>query len=285
MTRFLAPLALGVVLGGSAAWFALRPPTSGSTPVVNHGTPVVAWSWRDSATPPALAPAPASAAIAAWQALRAPGGAPADFARRADALRVLLVRLPSTGFPRLLDGFGDGKLSDDDRALRQIAFAAWTESDHASAAAWSAAKPDLRYLARQALAAWSVRDPRAAAAWACALSDEPAARFFAALALPALALRDSAAALALASSRGDAFLDEVLPGLLGTLARSDPASAFRIYGPRLWKNGKGIWRLREALGEWAARDPAAALAWIAAQPRQNDDQTGRWLGELAPDGP
>ena len=283
MSRFLAPLALGLVLGGATAWFV--PSHSRPSPILNRQSSIINnWSWRDSPTPPALAADSAATAIAAWQALHAADGSPADFATRAEVLRVLLVRLPATAFPRLLDPLVGAGLSEDDRALRQIAFSAWIESDPASATAWAAAGPDRQDLARLALLAWSERDPRAAAAWACALPDETSARRLAALALPVLAALDAGQALALASARGDAFLDEVLPAMLATLAKSDPASALRTYGPRLWKNGNGLWRLREALGEWTARDPAAAIAWVVAQPGGHDGEIGRWLGELAGSG-
>ncbi len=287
MSRLLAPLALGLVLGGSATWFATRLRSSTSdTPFINQQSSILsAWSWRDSATPPTLAADAASTAISAWLTLRSPDGSPAAFSTRADALRALLVRLPAAAFSRVLDQLGDTKLSDDDRALRQIAFSAWTEADPAAAATWAVANPDRQAFASQALLAWSARDHQTAAAWACTLSDETIARRLATLALPPLAARDASQALALASARGDAFLDAVLPALLATLAKSDPASALRTYGPRLWKNGDGFWQLRDSLGAWTMRDPAAALTWIYAQPGRRDGQISRWIGELAPDGP
>ncbi|MEY4489403.1 MAG: hypothetical protein RIQ79_1911 [Verrucomicrobiota bacterium] len=287
--KVIAPLALGLALGATAAWFVPHPSASGQS-AAHSAPPAVptapfalpSWSWRESATPPTLAADSASSAIVAWHALRAPDGRPADFATRADALRALLLRLPLTSFPRFLAPLVGAKLSEDDRSLRQIAFSTWIESDPSSAATWALASgPDQQDLARQAVSTWSSRDPRAAAVWACALPDQETARRFAALTLPALAALDSTQALALASARGDAFLDQLLPDLLTTLAKTDPATALRTYGPRVWKNGGGFWRLRQPLGEWAARDPAAAIAWIVAQPSKDRGEMGQWLGELA----
>ncbi len=283
MSPALPLFSLGLLLGGSAVWFGLRPADPApAIPVVSGPVVVPAWSWRDSAGPAVLSADTAAAAITAWLDLHGPDGSPAGFALRADSLRALLVRLPVAEFPRLLTPLAKDLRASDERRLRQIAFDAWLGRDPAAAARWAATSGrDTIELARQAVRAWARLDAAAAAEWACALRDEKIAHALAGEALGILAEGDSARALSLAATQGQDFLDKILPTLIAPLAKADPAAALRTYGPRLWKKGRGFWELREPLAAWTARDPAAALAWIVAQPRSSDGELSNWLGNLA----
>ena len=264
----LRPLALGLLLGGAAAWFARRPaaphPNSGlSSP---HLTSPPPWSWRDSDTPPPIPTTFVAPSISAWLSLRSPGGAPADFATRAAALRALLVRLPPTGFPALLDALARSTRDDDALFLRE-AFDNWAALDAPAAARWAVSRGAASLdFARDALRLWIAQDASAAAAWVCALPDKDMAARLAGPALSALAEKDPARALALARSRGESFRISALSGIIETLGRADPAGAVRTYGPELWLGGAGIYMLRGPLTAWVKQDPAGALAWLVAQP-------------------
>jgi hypothetical protein len=278
----LSLFALGLVLGASATGFLVRPGLAPSASTPSGPVTLPAWSWRETVSPPALAPDTIGPALAAWRTLRAADGSPAAYPLRAQALRALLARLPAEAFPRLLATFA-GTVPPDDARLRQIAFDRWVELDAPAATRWAAsAGKNLRHLARQSALAWAALDAPAAAAWVCALSDPEAARELARFVLPALAETDVSAALALAGSRDDAFREAVLPSLLEPLAKADPATALRTYGPTLWKNGQGFWQLRDTISEWSRRDPAAALAWLTAQPTGDQaDQLSHWISTLA----
>ncbi len=281
-------LGLGLLLGATATWLATRPSSASST-ADNNITPadpitLPSWSWRASATPAPLAADTASAAIAAWLDLRAPDGAPAAFAARADSLRALLARLPAADFPRLLTPLA-ALTTPEDRRLLQGAFEIWVEHDPAAAARWAGDLPespglDHLGLAHRAAREWAKIDTLAAATWACSLPDDARARSLARGLLPILAEKDSARALALATARGEEFLDAILSALMEPLAKTDPGAALRAYGPRLWKNGDGFWPLRETFAAWVTHEPSAAVAWLLAQPRRNDDELSNWLGNL-----
>ncbi len=265
----LRPLALGLLLGGAAAWLVLRfsdsvpsgPPDSGA--LLPAPPP---WSWRDTPTPPLLAPASVALSISAWLSLRSPDGAPADFASRAAALRALLVRLPATGFPTLVDSLARSTRDDDTLFLRET-FDSWAALDAPAAARWAAARGAASLdFARDALRLWIAQDPSAAAAWVCALPDKDMAARLAGPALSALAEKDPARALALARSRGESFRLSALSGIVEALGRADPAGTVRTYGPELWLGGAGLYTLRGPLTAWVNQDPAGALAWLVAQP-------------------
>ena len=224
----LAAFVFGSVFGAAAAWLFLRPSA------LPH--PVSAAS---SDLPAPRSPHPA---LSAWLSQTSP------YSERADTLRALLLDLPTASFPRLLDPLA-ARSTREDRRLFQIAFDLFVERDPQAAARWSVALHaasglDVPALARQALSAWARLDPDAATRWACALPDEKLSRKIAGVALAALAERDPARALAIATSASDAFRAEVVPELFDALARTDPGSALRNYGPLLWKQGRGFYQLR-----------------------------------------
>jgi hypothetical protein len=287
MSRYIAPLALGLALGAAAGWFAPRPSSSGLlAPGSSHLAPpspitLPAWPWRVSNTPPALPANDASSAIAAWSSQRGAGGRAADFATRADSLHSLLVRLPPEAFPRLLATLSSDR-SPAGLRLLDIGFDAWVDADPAAATRWSAsAKPALDELADRGIRAWSSLDAEGAAAWACTLPASDLATRLAGRALAALAKKNPARALALANSRDDDFRAAVFSGIIGPLGEADPAAAVQAYGPLIWKNGDGFSTLREVLGAWAKRDPAAALAWLSAQPQDSSFMLSYRVAELA----
>ena len=289
--------AVGLALGGAATWLALSPgasdPAGGggsgdsasATSLARGPVVVPAWAWRDSATPPPLAPDIAGAAIVAWADLRSPDGSPADYATRVSHLRALLVRLPADAFPRLLDTLSRTD-TEDDRTLRRLAFDAWTTQDAPAAARWAVGHwKKSRELAHGAVSIWASQDALAAATWACALPDDEVARRLAPIALAALAEKDSARALALAGSRDPAFREAVLQAILAPLAKADPAGTVRAYAPELWKNGRGFWAMRETIEAWMKKDAPAALAWLVAQPRGNNHELSNWFQNLGGDSP
>jgi hypothetical protein len=273
----LLGLALGSAIGAATGVLILRHSSPAPAPIINHPSSIINnWSWRDPAPPPRLTDTSrADAALAAWLALRASDGGPADFATRAASLRALLLRLPPASFPRLLDRVSAAKDLPEAETLRNIAFRAWIELDPAAAARWAATHPELRDLLGVALDAWSAIDPRAAATWTCLLPDEKQATGLAYYILPALAEIDASAAIALATSRGESFRQTLLPGVLAVLAQHDPAATMRTHGPAVWNGGKGFFQLQKALGAWADRDPAAVIAWVLAQPAPDYDPTGQ----------
>jgi hypothetical protein len=271
MSPALRVLALGLLLGATATWFALRPSdraTSDSAPIINHQSLIINnWSWRDSDTPPPLPAASVAPSISAWLALRAPDGSPADFATRASALRALLVRLPSAGFSALVDALVRSTRDEDALFLRE-AFDNWAALDAPAAARWAASRGTASLaFARDAVRLWIAQDPSTAAAFACSVDDETIAASLAGPPLAALAEKDPARALALARSRGESFRISALSGIVETLGRADPAGTVRTYGPELWRGGSGLHMLRGPLTAWVKQDPAAALAWLVSQPR------------------
>lgn len=286
--RLIAPsLLLGLALGTAAAavWFATRPSASDllatrySLPTTSPSAPA-SWSWRDSDTPPPLPAASVTPAIAAWLAQRSPDGAPADFATRATSLRALLVRLPSTGFPGLADALSRSTRDEDPRLLRE-AFNTWAALDAPAATRWAAGQGSRSLdLAHDAVRLWAAQDAPAAAAWLSALADENMAARLAPPALAALAEKDPARALALARSRGQSFLVSALSGIVNTLGRADPSGTVRTYGPDLWLNGGGLYMLREPLTAWVNKNPAAALAWLVAQPRDPRYSPFGWINSF-----
>lgn len=252
-------LCLGLLLGSAATWFTLRPVA------------------RDPAAASLahLIPDPTAAAIAAWLDLRSDSTPPTTLARRAETLRALLVHLPEADFPRLLKPLS-ARDHPDDRHLLSVAFDTWADRYPAAATRWAGALTDapgldVVGLARYAALAWAKLEPLAAATWACALPDEARSLAFAKLLLPLLAEKDPAAALALAAARSETLLDQLLPTLIKTLAKTDPAGALQTYGARLWKKGKGWYDLLEPIRDWTRRDPAAAMSWVLTQPFNDRD--------------
>ena len=256
---------VGIALGGLTVWrfpslFAAdsgRPrPAPAAAPA---NVQLATWDWHASATPPPLADAAARAAIAAWVGLRGPDGKPADFATRAHALHALLAYLPNEAYPRLLSALLPHSGADD-RDLLGIVFNLYAEHDPAGAARWALAAPEgdnfsPRWQATLAVQSWAARDASAASAWVRSLGD------------PGL-MRDLAALL------------------LAELAKTDPISALQAYGPQLWDKGQGFYAMTEPLANWAKRDPAAALAWLVAQPIRSgsDHQRSWWIRQItAPD--
>jgi len=280
MKPFLPALLLGLALGSGATWLALSRSAPAAAPIINHKSSIIHnWSWRDSPTPPALVPELVAPAIQAWANLRAPDGSPASYPARASALRVLLSRLSPADFPRLFAVLPPPD-SEPHRRLRQIAYDGWIAVDAPAAARWAAtAGKPFSDLVRQATRAWSDLDPAAAAAWACALPDRELAATLAREALLVLARSAPERALALANSRDDAFRAAVLP--VDILAQGDPATAVQALAPGAWNNGSGFEQLRESIRAWALKDPAAALAWLAKQPRNSHSDAPRWVARLA----
>lgn len=287
MSSPLPFLGLGLLLGGSATWFALRPPAADASAALAPAAPVTlaAWSWRDSGTPPLLARNSATSAVSAWLALRGPDGRPADYATRVASLRALLLQLPADAFPRLVEGLSRSG-QDDDLRLRRIAFSAWTTHDAPAATLWAVAQGEKSYnLAGEALGAWSAKDAAAAATWACSLSDDKLARRFAGQALATLAEKDPNRALALARSRDDAFREAVLASVLRSLGKNDPAGTLRTFAPELWKNGRGFYSLQGLISSWAKKDAPAAIAWLLAQPRSGNGNIANWFSNLGDNSP
>ena len=280
----LPALLLGLALGSGATWLALSRSASAdasagpSSP--NRQLQPPAWSWRDSPAPPPLPPDLVAPAILAWSRLRAPDGSPAAYPARASALRALLARLSSADFPRLLAVLPSAD-SEPNRRLRQIAYDGWVALDAPAAARWAAANGKaFSDLVRQATRAWSALDAPATAAWACSIPDRDLAATLARDALLALARTAPESALALANSRDDAFRAAVLPDLVEILAKGDPATAVQALAPGAWDNGSGFNQLRDSIRAWTLKDPAAALAWLAKQPRNSSD-ADRWVARLA----
>ena len=247
MRARLAPLLLGLALGSGAAWLGLRLVAPGSAapaaPAPDAASGVPVWDWRSRPAPPALTAAgQIRSLLDAWQNLRGPDGSPADHATRAQTLRALISRLPANALARLLDRLVAAS-APADRALCQLAFDHWTETDAPAATRWAAeraassepADRALLELARQALRVWAKQDVASAAAWVFAMGEGNVS-------------------------------DRLAPQALAALAEADPAAALQAHGARAWGGGVGIVNLAAPLRAWALRDPAAALGWIAAQP-------------------
>ena len=277
--------ALGGLLGRVGARLVSRSAPADSSSFASAPLPDAAtapWSWRDSPAPSALSAETSRQAIEAWLAFRPSSPAAPDRGERLASLRALLARLPSGSFPQLLDALAAGAArSPQERRLRDLVFNSWTLLDPASATRWIVARsPGDRQLFLPALQTWAALDPLAASRWACALPDETDARWLGGEALAALAGGSPDQAIALARSRGPAFRDAVLHQLLGALGRADPAGTLAAFAPDLWKHGRGFQTLQPVIDTWAQRDPAAALAWLIAQPRPNDILIGAWLAQL-----
>ena len=123
-----ATVLLAVLVLGAAAWlFLSRRTPSSSSAAPSASAPRI--SARDSTLPgraPASAPShqAASAALEAWLTSALVPAPPAEFFKRSESLRALLLDLPDALFPRLLSALA-GAAGDDPRLLRPIAFEAW----------------------------------------------------------------------------------------------------------------------------------------------------------------
>ena len=100
MKRLVLPLLTGLCLAASALLASRVFFTPTAVAPAPAPPPNLAWSWRDQ--PGRLSADYAASAISAWSQLRAPDGSPVDNATRGVALRALLLRLPSTAYPRLI---------------------------------------------------------------------------------------------------------------------------------------------------------------------------------------
>ena len=256
----LVGLALGCLLGWhwpaphAPAAAVSAPSAVSSAPPPRPSFKLAAWDWRTSPLTPALSPADARVAIAAWLAQSDTDGAPIPFAFRAESLHALLARLPADLFPLLLTPLSALGGADDDR-LFEIAFNYLVEFDPATAARWAAtvvARPGFvpSFWGGLAVQAWARLDLAAASAWVLALTDPDLMRWLGG-------------------------------GLLTELAKTDPGTAMRTFGPSIWQNSEGYWALRGSLSAWAAREPSAALAWLLNQPNTMRDQITFWIGALA----
>ena len=293
----LRSLSFGIVLGAAATFLAIRPTfsdlsaTGSSHPAPSSLPPapsLPAWSPKNSVTPPTLARAEAASAVAAWFALRDSSGGVPGYPARAAALRALLARLPADAFPRLVDGLA-ASAKDEERRLFEIAFGAWIRRDAPSAAGWAAAhaetgdKRRFRDLAFEAMRAWSEHDAPAAATWAASFSDLDTRIFLAIRPLCTIAETSLERAVALARSFGADFCEGVLPAIVESASKKDPVGTLRSCAPELWKNGLGFFQLRHAIGAWMKQDSPAALAWLLAQPRENDRHLAGWFNNLGGD--
>ena len=253
MKPFLAPLLLGLALGGTATGlivhlrhpdpdlFATRTPQTAAQPIPS-------WSWRDAAVPHPITADSVGTAIAAWRNLRSPDGSPVSAATRSHALLALLVRLSAADFPRLLAALPPPD-SDPNRRLLRLAFDCWIDVDAPAAARWAlAAGSDYKDFARLATRAWTALDPSSASEWVCSLPPDARARH------------------------------EILSELVAALGTDDPATLVQTLGVKIWNQSS--WALNEPLRAWVKQDPAAALAWFARQPSMWDRaQDIIWLVE------
>lgn len=287
-------LGLVIVLAASATWLFLAssaPPAPGSLlPAPPPALP--AWSPKNSVTPPALARDQAASAVAAWLALgNLAGGAP-GYPARAAALRALLVRLPAEAFPRLIDGLA-ASAKDEEKRLFQMAFNTWIRRDAPAAARWAGAragdgageKERFLDLAIEAMRAWSGLDAQAAATWAAAFPHANTSLLLAMGPLCAIAETSPERALALARSFGGDFYQRLLLSISYSMAKKDPAGALRSLAPEVWKNGDNFFHFSHAIGAWMKQDRPAAIAWLLAQPRENDRDLSVWFANLGDDTP
>lgn len=275
-------LGLGLALGATLAWSALRPRTlSPGESVQAPAAPVAipAWSWREQATPDRLPRDTAFAAVAAWLGQRAPDGAALPYPARAAGLRALLLRLPPEALPRLVGGLARSPAADD-KLFLGTAFRAWLDADVPAATRWAGEAGEEHFsLAREGLGRWLADDPLAAAEWACALRDDKSALHLASQALAHLAGTQPDRALALAGSRGPEFRDSALRAILRTLGRSDPAGTIQRFAPELWRRGAGFWHFRDLLSEWGKKDLGGAISWLSAQPHDGE-QLSNWISQI-----
>ena len=292
----LRPLLFGFVLGGTATFLALRAasPVPGPAPAQTGPATVTlhAWSPKDSVMPPALVREEAASAVAAWFALRGPSGGVPGYPARAAALRALLARLPSEAFPRLVDALS-ASAKDEEKGLFEMVFGTWIRRDDAASTRWAAAhdlSPAGRWkqshflgLALEAMRAWSGQDAYAAASWAAAIPDLDTRLRLATGPFCAMAETSPERALALARSFGADFCESILPDMVESMARKDPVGTLRSCAPEVWKNGDGFPWLRPAIDTWMKQDGPAALAWLLAQPRDDDRDLARWFNMLGSD--
>jgi hypothetical protein len=286
MKRPAPSLLLGLSIGVAAwlAWLLLLAPErdSATDPSAPPKPPVARWSWRDSPSPPSLSADSVGPAIDAWRDLRAPDGSPADYPSRVVALRALLLRLPSTGYPRLIAALPPSD-TDAHRRLRQLAYDAWTELDAPAAARWAvAAGRGFGDFALQATRAWAALDANAAATWACSLSDQDPRIVFdlGKPAIEALAKVDPARALALVRSLKGRDRATLFGAVANILGQTDPAAVLQNLPPEVWNDGMGFDDLRDSVRAWARRDPSATLAWLAKQPYRFLAGPASWVPQL-----
>ncbi|AKC81863.1 hypothetical protein IMCC26134_02065 [Verrucomicrobia bacterium IMCC26134] len=282
-------LLLGLCIG-TAAWFYLRPSAreASTSPPSPPTTRARAWAWRDTPTPPGLAPDLVGPAIDAWRDLREPDGSAANHTTRAIALRALLVRLPSAGYPRLLDTLPPPD-TEANRHLLRLAYDTWVSIDAAAATRWAVdrwATPTGKSkgfadLARQAIVVWAALDAAAAANWACTLPDQKMIFDLASSSIMAFAKVDPARALALARSHEAPFRNALVREVASTSAEANPAAILQNLPPEAWNQGMSFYDFRDSLRAWARLDPAATLAWLAKQPRSGTQRPASWVGALA----
>ena len=283
MPLSLRPLCLGVLLGGTATWFALRPAPAG-LPAPSSLLP--------APSPPALARDDAASAVAAWLALRDPSGGAPGYPARAAALRALLARLPADAVPRLVDALASFS-NDEEKRLFELAFNTWMRRDASASARWAATRAETgpaereRFLehAFEAMRAWGAQDAQAAATWAAAFPDAHLSTQLARAPFSALAETAPDRALSLARSFGGDFCRGVLPSIIYTMSKKDPVGALRICGPEVWQNGDNFFHFSHAIGAWMKQDRPAATAWLLAQPRENDRDLSVWFANLGDDTP
>ena len=265
----LAGLALGCTTTFAVRHFTSPPPPSSASAssdpshLIYHPSSIL--------LPPRLTDPDASAALTTFLALGEAQSS--DFATQSRALRALLTVLPDSHLPRLL-GTIITREGDTPRRLRQITFDIWNERSPADAAQWAADTAPLKTfdararnrLAQQAAKTWAATAFDPAFAWACAVPDPELSRLLASSLLTQLAATDPARALALAQSRGPEFLQAAQSDLFDTWTKVDPAAAVQALGAPLLEADRNNWRLREALGAWAAKDARAAVDWMLTQP-------------------
>ncbi len=273
------PLFFGIALGCGVTW-ALRSANATSTATVT-----IAGSGPSSrpdpfAPPPRLTGPEASSALEAYLAL-APlaDKAPATELRaRRALLRVLLTRLPVSHFERLLSAL-TSRAGRAEAELRNLAFQVWTEHDAPAAARWAIALAPgdgidaaiCACYAATAVLAWSETAFDAAYAWASTLPDSKLGADLAHQLLAQLAATDPVHALELARAAGEEFFKFSQQALFTAWAAKNPAAALQALGPGLLEAPKIPEPLFAALGQWFARDSAAAFAWILAQPPRDGD--------------
>ena len=85
---------------------------------------------------------------------------------------------------------------------------------------------------------WAANDPQAAIAWAGSLSDS-------------------------------AMRDEVLPGMVGTIAQNDPAQAAQLITQYSSGGPKATEAVSTLVWQWANTDPQSASRWAAALPESD----------------
>ncbi len=79
--------------------------------------------------------------------------------------------------------------------------------------------------------------------------------------------------MALAQARGPEFLAPLRSRFLNAWVKTDPGAAVRALYPELESPNLTQWDVRQAVGEWLARDPGAAFEWVVA--RSANPEPGR----------